>query len=83
MPRRAKSKRSSPKVTTKKKNRRKVQEAKIQDETKYTTMPSKGGATIATTTTAAPKNTRHFEIPLFVGFTTMFGYAILTIFGHM
>ena len=82
MPRRAKSKRSSPKVTTKKKNRRKIQEAKIQDETKYTTMPSKEGATISTTTTAA-KNTRHFEIPLFVGFTTMFGYAILTIFGHM
>jgi serine palmitoyltransferase len=82
MPRRAKSKRSSPKVTTKKKNRRKIQEAKIQDETKYTTMPSKEGATIATTTTAA-KNTRHFEIPLFVGFTTMFGYAILTIFGHI
>eukprot|EP00943_MAST-04B_sp_MAST-4B-sp1_P004070 g4070.t1 len=30
-----------------------------------------------------PKNTRHFDIPLFVGFTTMFGYAILTIFGHI
>ena len=29
------------------------------------------------------KNTRHFDIPLFVGFTTMFGYAILTIFGHI
>ena len=29
------------------------------------------------------KNTRHFDIPLFVGFTTMFGYAILTVFGHI
>jgi hypothetical protein len=73
--RRSKSKRASPGVASMKKKKITLgpRIRKVNGVKKKTT----------TRSPKQPKNTRHFDIPLFVGFTTMFGYAILTIFGHI